>query len=452
MSMAVVSRAREVALLALVEMEKKDAFINLSLRELLRNRRMRASERAFAMQLSFGVAKMLLYLDYLLEQFCGEKFHRLPVFIRNCLRMGAYEIAILSHPPYAVVSQYVELAKEYGHVGTSRLVNAVLRKFSTDWSSIHIPSADEDPISHIAIKTSHPHWLVERWVKQFGFDETLRLCEANNMPPPLCIRVNTRWAEVEPVKRLLELRCRKVEPAKYVPCGLRIDTTADVTTLPGYKEGLFSVQDEAAMLVTYVLEPKPGETIIDACAAPGGKTTHIAEMTNDAAKVIAIDTHKSRIQLVEEAAVRLKLRSIECLVGDFIQLAEQYRGIADRCLLDVPCSGTGTLRRKPDVRWKKSTQNISELAQLQYRLLEASATVVKEGGIIVYSTCSLEREENEDVVEAFLSKHKCFELEDASKYLPTAIHDCKTPEGFLRFLPHKHDTDGTFVARIRKVR
>ncbi|MFA4029609.1 MAG: hypothetical protein GDYSWBUE_000902 [Candidatus Fervidibacterota bacterium] len=446
-----ISQAREIALLALVEMDKKDAFINLSLRELMSDRRMKAVERAFATQLAMGVAKMLLYLDYLIKHFCGERFHRLTPFVRNCLRMGAYELAVLSHPPYAVVSQYVELTKKYQHVGVAGLVNAVLRRLSEEWQHIQLPSPKEDPIAHIAIKTSHPHWLVEKWIKQFGFEETLALCEADNLPPPLCIRVNMRWTDVESVARMLELRCRSVERAKYAPCGLRIDTTTDISKLPGYKEGLFSAQDEAAMLVTYILEPKPGEVIIDACAAPGGKTTHIAEMTNDAARVIAVDAHEGRMQLVKEAAIREKLHSIEFVVGDFTELAKQYEGIADRCLLDVPCSGTGTLRRKPDVRWKKSTRSIAELAALQARLLEAASRVIKPGGVIVYSTCSLEREENEDVVNAFLSAHNEFRVEDASSYLPTRIEGCRTPEGYVRLFPHRHDTDGVFIARLRKV-
>ncbi|MCS7252595.1 MAG: 16S rRNA (cytosine(967)-C(5))-methyltransferase RsmB [Armatimonadota bacterium] len=446
-----VSQARKVALLALVEMEKKGAFINLSLRELMRGRRMKAVERAFATQLAMGVAKMRLYLDYLIERLCERRFHRLTPLVLNCLRMGAYELTVLSHPPYAVVSQYVELAKEYGHVGIASLVNAVLRRLSEEWQHIPLPRADEDPIGHIAVKTSHPHWLVEKWIKQFGFEETVALCAANNLPAPLCIRVNLRWTEVELVERMLELRCRKVERARYAPCGLRIDTTMEITKLPGYKEGLFSVQDEAAMLVTYVLEPKHGETIIDACAAPGGKTTHMAEMVNDAARIIAVDVHEGRMQLVREAAIRLKLRSIEFVVGDFIEVAKQHEGVADKCLLDVPCSGTGTLRRKPDARWKKSQQSIAELTALQLRLLEAAALTVKRGGVIVYSTCSLEREEDEDVVNAFLRAHDEFEIEDASAYLPTRIEGCRTEEGFVRLFPHKHDTDGVFVARLRKV-
>lgn len=446
-----VSQAREVALFALIEVDKKEAFVNLSLRELMRDRRMRASERAFATKLAMGVAKMRLYLDHLVEHFCGRQFHRLTPFVRNCLRMGAYELTILSHPPYAVVSQYVELTKKYQHAGMVSLVNAVLRRLSEEWQRIPLPSPEEDPIAHIAVKTSHPHWLVERWIREFGFEDTLSLCEANNLSPPICIRVNLRWTDVESVARMLELRCRSVERTKYAPCGLRIDTTKDITKLPGYREGLFSVQDEGAMLVTYILEPKPGEVIIDACAAPGGKTTHIAEMTNDAAHIIAVDAHEGRMQLVRDAAVREKLRSIEFVVGDFTDVAKQYKGAADRCLLDVPCSGTGTLRRKPDVRWKKKPQDIVELAALQLRLLEAAASVVKPGGIIVYSTCSLEQEEDEDVVNAFLSEHSEFQVEDASAYLPVRIEGCKTREGFVRLFPHRHDTDGVFVARLRKV-
>ncbi|HID07858.1 MAG TPA: 16S rRNA (cytosine(967)-C(5))-methyltransferase RsmB, partial [Armatimonadetes bacterium] len=298
--------------------------------------------------------------------------------------------------------------------------------------------------------TSHPHWMVKRWIKQWGVDETLKLCDANNQPPPVCIRVNLRWTECELVQRMLEMRCRKVEASPYVPCGLRIETTRDVSLLPGFQEGLFSVQDEAAMLVGYVVDPQPGELIIDACAAPGGKATHMAELTGDQAHIIAIDVNPNRMELVKEMVTRLKLQGVEMVIGDFTELAHQYRRSADRCLLDVPCSGTGTLRRKPDVRWKKSIERIRELSELQAQLLEAAAGVVKRNGIIVYSTCSLEKEENEIIVREFLARHPEFELEDATAYLPSSIPNCCTDDGFIRLFPHRHDTDGAFIARLRR--
>jgi len=444
--------ARKLALLALVEVEKKDAYVNLSLRELMRQKRLPAKERAMITALAMGVVKMRLYLDHIIQHFCDYPLDELPVFARNILRMAAYELIFFKHPAPIVGNEYVKLAKRFEHKGIAALVNAVVRSMGEGWQSVPIPSLDGDPVSHISIMTSHPRWMVERWVKFWGVDETLALCRANNEPPPLCIRVNLKYTERDLVARALEFRCRKIEPSPWVPECLRLDTTHDVTKLPGFIGGLFTVQDEGAMIVPYLLEPKPGEIIIDACAAPGGKTTHIAELTKDEAEVIAVDSHPSRLKLVEENAVRLKLFNIKTLLGDWTELAQQFINRADKVLLDVPCSGTGTLRRKVDARWKKSEEQVRQLAELQSRLLEASAPVVRKGGVIVYATCSLEPEEDEEVVKAFLDRHPEFVLDDPRPFLPNEIPNAITQEGFLRLFPHKHNTDGVFAARLRKIR
>jgi len=444
--------ARKLALLALVEVDKKDAYVNLSLRELLRQKRLPAKERAMVTALAMGVVKMRLYLDHIVRHFCDYPLDELPVFVRNILRMAAYELVFFGHPAAIVGNEYVKLAKRFEHEGLAALVNAVIRRMGEGWRDVPIPSLDEDPVAHISISTSHPRWMVARWVNFWGVEETLALCQANNEPPPLCIRVNLKYTERDLVARALEFRCRKIEPSPWVPECLRLDTTHDVTKLPGFIGGLFTVQDEGAMVVTYLLEPKPGEIIVDACAAPGGKTTHIAEMTKDEAEVIAVDSHPSRLKLVEENAVRLKLFNIKTVLGDWTELAQQFVNRADKVLLDVPCSGTGTLRRKADARWKKSEEQVRQLADLQLRLLEASSSVVRKGGVIVYATCSLEPEEDEQVVKSFLELHPEFVLEDPRPFLPAEIPGAVTGEGFLRLFPHKHNTDGVFAARLKKVK
>ncbi|MER3501472.1 MAG: 16S rRNA (cytosine(967)-C(5))-methyltransferase RsmB [Candidatus Fervidibacterota bacterium] len=443
--------ARKLALLALVEVEKKAAYVNLSLRELLRQKRLPAKERAMATALALGATKMRLYLDHIIQHFCDYELKELPLFVRNILRLAAYELIFFRHPAPIVGSEYVKLAKRFGHPGTAALVNAIVRRMGERWREVPIPSLEDDPVAHISITTSHPQWMVRRWLSFWGVAETLALCRANNEVPPLCIRVNLKYTERELVAQVLEFCCRKIEPSPWVPECLRLDTTCDVTKLPGFIGGLFTVQDEGAMLVPYLLEPKPGDLIIDACAAPGGKTTHIAELTKDEAEIIAVDTHPSRLKLVEENATRLKLFSIKTLQGDWTELAEQFVNRADKVLLDVPCSGTGTLRRKVDARWHKSEEQVKELAALQEQLLEASAPVVRKGGVIVYATCSLEPEEDEEVVKAFLERHPEFVVDDPRPFLPAEIPEAVTQEGFLRLYPHKHTTDGVFAVRLRKV-
>lgn len=204
------------------------------------------------------------------------------------------------------------------------------------------------------------------------------------------------------------------------------------------------------MLVSYLVAPQPGERIVDACAAPGGKTTHLAELAKDEAEIIALDTHPSRLKLVEENAARLKLRSITTLLGDWTQLAHQFANSADKVLLDVPCSGTGTLRRKVDARWHKRPEDILSLAQLQLRLLEAAAIALRKGGVLVYATCSIEPEEDEQVIKAFLERTDEFVVDDPRPFLPADIPHAITPENFLRLFPHRHNTDGIFAVRLRK--
>lgn len=444
--------ARKLALLALVEVERKNAYVNLSLRELMKQKRLPAKEKAMVTALAMGTVKMRLYLDYIIRHFCDYPLDELPVFARNILRMATYELVFFKHPAPIVGNEYVKLAKRFEHKGIAALVNAVIGSVSEGWRNVPIPSLEDDPISHISVTTSHPAWMVERWVKIWSVNEILALCRANNEPPPLCVRVNLKYTERELVAKALEFRCRKVELSPWVPECLRLDTTYDVTKLPGFIGGLFTVQDEGAMIVPYLLEPKPGEIIVDACAAPGGKTTHISELTKDEAEVIAVDIHPSRLKLVEENAARLKLFNVKTLLGDWTQLAQQFVNRVDKVLLDVPCSGTGTFRRKVDARWKKSEGQIKQLADLQLRLLEVSAPVVRKGGVIVYATCSLEPEEDEQVVKAFLENHPEFVLDDPKPFMPSEIPRAVTEEGFLRLFPHKHNTDGVFAARLRKVR
>lgn len=444
--------ARKLALIALVEFERKGTYVNLSLRELLRQKFLPEKGRGMVTALVMGVVKMRLYLDQIVQNFCEYPLNKMPIFTRNILRMAAYELIFFKNPPPVVGSEYVKLAKRFEHKGIVALVNAIVRRMGEEWREVPITSLEENPIEHISITTSHPKWMVARWVKFWGVEETLAICHANNEPPNLCIRVNLKYAERDLVAKMLEFRCKKIEPSPWVLECLRLETTTDVTRLPGFIEGLFTVQDEGAMVVPYLLDPKPGEVIIDACAAPGGKTTHIADLTKDKAEVIAVDLHPSRLKLVEGNAKRLKLFQIKTLLGDWTKLANQFLNSADKVLLDVPCSGTGTLRRKVDSRWKKSEELIRQITKLQMQLLEASSPVVKKGGVIVYSTCSLEPEEDEGIVKAFLERHPEFVLDNPKPFLTAEIPDAVTSDGFLRLFPHKHKTDGVFAARLRKIR
>lgn len=415
---------------------------------------------ALAQNLTYGVLRWKGRLDWVLDQYVKGGLRSLPVAIRNALRLGLYQIDYLDRiPARAAVNESVNLAKRYGHRGTAGLVNAVLRNILTSLRP-DFPELATDPAAHISVVYSHPRVLVERWLGHFGVEMTIVFCEYNNQVPRLVARANALLCDAKTLAAELSKEGRDTRRGRYFDECIEILTGGDVTSLGPFIRGMMQFQDESTLLAVRLLDPRPGEEIIDMCAAPGGKTTYIAERMNDQGVIRAYEISEHRAEKLRDNIARMSIGCCRVTCADAVEAAE---GPADGVLVDVPCSGTGTLGRRVDSRWKfdlmareRVMADIEELRRMhprqifahqvsrQLRLLLRAANLVGEEGRIVYSTCTMEPEENERVIEWFLKKRPDFELEDAARFVPEMFVD----GGFVRVQPHRHGIDGAFAARL----
>jgi 16S rRNA (cytosine967-C5)-methyltransferase len=454
--------ARKTALLSLTEWESGDRNIDVVLERRLVGANLDARDTALAQNLTYGVLRWKGRLDWVLDQYVKGGLTSLPVPIRNALRLGLYQIDYLDRiPPRAAVNESVELAKEFGHKGTAGLVNAVLRNILTSLRP-DFPDLRKDPVTHIGVVYSHPKVLVERWIARYGVEMTIVFCEYNNEVPRLVARANGLSATTPALARALKSEGRETRPGRYFDECLEILTGGDVSGLNCFRTGMMQIQDESTLLAVRLLDPQPGEHIIDMCAAPGGKTTYIAERMLGEGTIKAFEISEARANKLVSNIERLSIKSCDVIRDDAIATAD---GTADGVLIDAPCTGTGTLGRRADSRWKfdldareRVRSDIEELKRMhprqifarqverQLRFLLKAATLVEDGGRIVYSTCSMEPEENEQVIARFLDKRPDFALEDAADFVPPTFVD----GGFVRVVPHKHAIDGAFAARLVK--
>lgn len=387
------------------------------------------------------------YLDWAVGRFSTKAHRRQSVKLKNLLRLGAYQILFLDRvPASAAVNESVRLARTLGEKTIAGFVNAVLRAM-TRAETIPLPDPAEDPILYISVKHSHPEWLVKRWLPRLGPERTVALCAANNEIPPVTVRVNplktTRDALADELKRVgIDVTLCRVSSS-----GLMLRGVANLTELPAYQRGDFYVQDEAAQLIGFAVAPKPGERILDGCAAPGGKSTHLAELMGDRGEVVAADAGAKRLERIVENARRLGLASIRPVAADLTRdLAALGDRPYDRILVDAPCSGLGILRRNPDAKWYKTEAVIGRMAALQTKILDKVAPLLKHGGALVYSTCTTEPEENESGVDSFLSRHPDFRLESLQSFWPESR--LVTSEGTLNTILNPYQMDHFFAARL----
>jgi 16S rRNA (cytosine967-C5)-methyltransferase len=436
--------AREVALKIIGEVDTGGAYANIALARELARRPLGDQDRRFVTELVYGTVKAGATLDWLLGHYISRPLDKMPPVIRNILRMGAYQIFFLTRvPASAACNQAVELAKKYGHPGTVKFVNAVLRSAARAPEKANYPDRYREPARYLALKHFHPEWLVKRWLARLGLDECEALCLADNATPPLSIRTNTLKTTRDALLVRLTAEGVEGEASAWAPEGIVCHEYPSLASLASLREGLFQVQDESSMLVAHVVAPQPGEFIIDACGAPGGKSTHLAALMGNRGRVLSTDLYEHKLKITAENAARLGLTIIETRAFDATKLGEVYAGQADRVLVDAPCSGLGVLRRKPDSRWRKSEAMLRDLPKLQAAILASAAACVKPGGVLVYSTCTTEPEENEEVVKAFLAAHPDFAQESAGELLPV-----KRPEAMVQLWPHRDGLDGFFIARM----
>lgn len=445
--------AREVALRALRDVDAKAAYINLALDAHLAKSKLEGRDRGLATELAYGATRRRNTIDYAISQVATRPLDAIDPWIRNILREAVYQLMYMERiPASAAVDEAVELAKQYGHTGVAKFVNGVLRNLIRRLPTMQWPDPAAEPVAALSVTHSHPAWLVESWLDQFGQEEAVRLMESANQVPPLTIRVNRLKATREQVMEALAAEGVTAEPTPHSPDGLIIhglNSASYLDRLKAMKQGLFTVQDESSMLVGPVLNPQPGWTVLDVAAAPGGKTTHIAELMGNEGRVIAIDIHPHKVDLIAQNAKRLGVKIIEGICADARQIGEQMPAMADAVLCDVPCSGLGTLSRRPDARWRKTPEEIAGLLPVQAAILESAAKAVKPGGVLIYSTCTIEPHENQERVAAFLAAHPEFQRDDIRPYLPQSLAADSGP-GYIQLLPHRHGTDGFFIARLRR--
>jgi 16S rRNA (cytosine967-C5)-methyltransferase len=418
-----------------------------------RYRHLTSLDRSFLTELTYGVLRWRGKLDWSICHLSNIPFEKVEPETLNILRIGLYQIQFLTRTPVsAAVNESAELAKRFRGSGGASFVNAILRTFLRRREEVIYPKIEDDPVIHLSVIHSHPLWLVRRWIGEMCIEKTLNLCVFNNRIPSLTLRTNTlKISRAGLIERLGE-RGLKAIPTDYSQDGILLDDPPRVSELPFIKEGLFIIQDEASQLVASVLGPMPGERILDGCAAPGGKATHIAQRMGNEGKVYALDLTQDKLALIIEVCQRLGIEIVRSLKGDATQPHPALKGMTfDRVLADVPCSGFGTLRKNPDLKWRKGEEDIKRLSELQLAILNNLSGYVKSGGVLVYSTCTIFHEENEDVVEQFLKNHPDFQPEPISVLLPEKCGPFIEGK-YLKTFPPKTEMDGFFVARMIKKR
>ena len=416
---------RALACQLLVQCERSRSYANLALDAALKRERLAGADAALCAALVYGVIERRRTLDYQLEPLLREPPAQLPAEARAALRLGLYQLFYMERvPAYAVINESVALAKaspKARHLAP--LVNAVLRK--AQGRGLVLPEGEDDYA--LSVRYSCPEWLVALWRESYP-EDYIQLLEHSFGNSETVLRVNTLKTTAEALAG--QLKAQRAQPVEGLPDALRLPGKGNITQLPGYDDGLFHVQDAAAQLCCLALDPQPGDTVLDLCAAPGGKSFTCAELMRDRGRVIAMDLHANRVRLIEQGAARLGLACIEALQGDARQLGEPCPDGADRVLCDVPCSGLGILRKKPDIR-EKMRAELDKLPEMQYAILCAGARRLRPGGALVYATCTLHPAENEGVCRRFLAGHPAFRAEP-----------------FRTLLPHIDGTDGFFIARL----
>jgi 16S rRNA (cytosine967-C5)-methyltransferase len=439
-----VSRARWEALAVLLRVERDRAFADLALGHALTRAGLDARDAALTSEIVYGTLRWRRHLDWRLAPHSARPLAALHPWVRALLRLTAYQILFLDRVPgWAAVDEAVSLARHKGPGrGPADFVNAVLRSLTRDLTPPPLP---EDPVAALGTRLSFPDWIAARWLARLGAAEAEALMTGMNERPPITIRANTlRVSRDALARRLREQELAETRPTLLAPDGLRVERGA-VAQWGAFGEGLCTVQDEASMLVARLLDPQPGELIADACAAPGTKATHLAELMRDEGRIIALDPQPARLALVDRAAARLGIRSIETHAGPAGALAPRWRGECAGVLVDAPCTNLGVLRRNPEVKWRREPADVGRAARTQREILDAAADMVAAGGRLVYATCSLEPEENDEVVEWFLGGRAGWRVEPAPGF-PVA----PDPRGFVRCLPHVHGTDGFTAIRLRR--
>ena len=439
-----VSQARYEALRILIRVEQDKAFADIALEHALEAARLDPRDAALCTEIAYGTLRWRRHLDWRLAPHLKRPLAKLDPWVRALLRLTAYQLLFLDRVPrWAAVDEAVSLARlKARQPGPAEFVNAVLRALTRSPGPPPLPAP---PAEAMGVRWSFPDWIAARWIARYGHAEAEALMAAGNERPPLTLRANRLRIDRESLaRRLRDEDLAETRPTALAPEGLVLEKGVPARLAP-FTEGWCTVQDEASMLIARLLEPRAGETVADVCAAPGTKATHLAELMDDRGRIVAFDPQAARLALLDRGAARLGLTIIQTHVGGAAALAPRWAGRCDRVLVDAPCSNLGVLRRNPEVKWRRTADDLRRLQQKQRTILAAAASMAKPGGCLVYATCSPEPDENEDVVFPFLEAHRDWVVE-----APDAFPVAPDARGMVRLFPHRHGTDAFTAIRLSR--
>lgn len=437
--------ARGTAVKLLSRYESSDSYIDKLLDAELRRTELGPADKALVTELVNGTVRWQGRLDWILTGFYHGEFAKCLALTKNAMRIALYQMLFLSKiPPPAAINESVEMVKRLKGDRHAGIVNGVLRNVLRNIQNIRYPVKEENVVLYHSIVYSHPQWMVRRYLERYGEADMELLLAANNHRPMLTLRVNTLKTTAAEVEQILTDHEIKYEVSPINPGSILITSLRDIRALPLFTEGMVTVQDASASLVVQLASPTPGMLVYDLCAAPGGKAVYSAELMQNTGRIVALEIYESKLRFIEDNARRSGITIIEPVHGDARAFSPQ--DLADLVMVDAPCTGLGTLSKKPDIKWRRSLEDVRHMGVAQRQILDHAATLVKPGGTLVYSTCTIEPEENEDVVSAFLATNPMFELEPAERFVPTGV----VSDGYLRTFPHIHKSDGAFAARMRR--
>lgn len=440
---------REVVLNILIDININNAYSNQSINKYLKQKQNIKDENLIR-EIVYGVVENLSYIDYIIEQSSKTKLKKIQPVVLQILRMGVYQIAFMDKiPDRAAVNEAVNLSKKRGHKGVSGFVNGVLRNISRNKEEF-MKINEKDKVEYLSVKYSHQKWMIESWIDEYGYEFTEKLCKENNSKPKLNIRVNTNKISLKELIESLSSYGYITHRTPYSKDGLIIEKPSRITEIDEFKLGFFTIQDESSMLVGQIADPKENSIVLDLCSAPGGKSTHIAQLMNNKGKVISRDIYEHKLKLVRENANRLDLSIIETEMFDALNLDENLIEQVDYCIVDAPCSGLGIIRRSPEIKWNRKKEDVDKLNEIQRKILDNSKRYIKPGGIIIYSTCTFGQKENLDIINEFLDKNNEFKLVGFENLLSSKENLENSKKGYIQLYPHIHGTDGFFIAKIQK--
>lgn len=439
--------AREIAVYALIDITQQQSYNNLTLKKVFNDNDINSQDRAFITELVNGTLRNIIFIDYVINSFSKTKTNKMKPLILNIIRISVYQIKFMDKvPSSAICNEAVKFAKKKEFNGLSGFVNGVLRNIARNIDNIQMPDEQKEPVKFLATKYSYKTFVIEKFLNQFGYEQTKNICIANSTPPKVSICINTNKIDKQSLKDLLLKEGMEVCDGVLSNNSLYITKTKNIADSPCFKKGYFHVMDESSMVLVEALNPQKTDKIIDVCSAPGGKSFYASYLMENKGQIICRDIHSHKINLLNDSIKRLQIQNIKTEQKDATIFYEQDEETADKLILDVPCSGFGIVRKKPDIKYTKTEDDIKQLVNIQREILKNSYKYVKKGGILLYSTCTLFEEENIQNVKWFCENFG-FELckINLSKHIDGA------EKGYITILPNMFNTDGFFIAKLKRI-